>query len=81
MTANFLIWSNQHGMWWRANERGYTQYIEEAGRYTAERAAAIVDRATLNGKLTHRRIDPVTEREYFSLDEVAVVAPESGGTR
>lgn len=77
MPAEYLIWSNQKGMWWRADERGYTQYIEEAGRYTAERAAKIVESATLGGKLSRRRVDPVTEQEYASLDEFMVAAPNT----
>jgi hypothetical protein len=28
----FLVWSNQHGMWWRTGKSGYTQVVEEAGR-------------------------------------------------
>lgn len=71
----WLVWSNQHGMWWRANQRGYTQRIEEAGRYPREEAEAIVRHATCGGALKHRRTDPVTGTEYVSYDEVMVAAP------
>lgn len=37
----YLIWSNEHNAWWRPNGNGYTKSIEEAGRYTFERAAEI----------------------------------------
>ncbi len=75
---SYLIWSNQKGMWWRDNRRGYTQFIEEAGRYALAlvEAVAIVTGATLGGRLVHKRTDPVTGREYESYDEVMVLAPE-----
>lgn len=67
----FLIWSNQKRMWWRSFQSGYTQAIEEAGRYTRRAAEDIVD-----GMLVHHRVDPATGREYTQLDEVMVLAPE-----
>jgi hypothetical protein len=30
----YLIWSNEHRVWWAADERGYTQSVERAGRYS-----------------------------------------------
>lgn len=72
----FLVWSNEHGMWWRPAERGYTDSIEEAGRYPRSYAEKIVSRATLDGQLTHRLTDPVTGEEYSQLAEVMVLAPE-----
>lgn len=41
----YLIWSNEHGAWWRPGERGYTFIIGEAGRYHLDRAARICDGA------------------------------------
>jgi len=34
----YLIWSNEHGAWWRPNSAGYTSEIERAGRYTRAQA-------------------------------------------
>ena len=71
----WLIWSNQHGKWWRPAECGYTDLIDEAGRYERTEADRIVADATCDGQLTHWRTDHVTGVEYQALDEVVVLAP------
>jgi hypothetical protein len=35
----YLVWSHEHGLWWRANRAGYSGTVEGAGRYS--RADAI----------------------------------------
>jgi hypothetical protein len=72
----FLLWSNKHEMWWRANESGYTTFVEEAGRYPYDRAAQIVRRSSCDGQLLQDRTDPVTERVYLWSPTVLVLAPE-----
>ncbi len=37
----FLIWSNEHRAWWRANSAGYTTFVRSAGRYTEQEAIDI----------------------------------------
>lgn len=37
----FLIFSHEHGMWWRPARQGYTMTAADAGEYTAEEAADI----------------------------------------
>jgi hypothetical protein len=37
----YLVWSNEHGAWWRPGEAGYTRNLAEAGRYSRDRALAI----------------------------------------
>ncbi len=38
----YLIWSHEHGAWWRELEMGYTSSVREAGRFTEAQAAKIV---------------------------------------
>ncbi len=75
-SADWLVWSNQRGMWWRAGWSGYTSVIDEAGRYTLAAAEEIVRTATCDGALKHQRTNPVTGVQYPSFDEVLVAAPK-----
>lgn len=75
--TDYLIWSNQHCMWWRPNERGYTDSIEEAGRYPHSYATRIVATASVDGQLLFDRTDPVTGRQYRQAPEVMVPAPQA----
>jgi len=77
--THFLIWSNEHGMWWRANHYGYTRYIEEAGRYELDEAVSIVRKASVDGALATRQQDPVTGWDYLRIPEAMVPAPEESG--
>ena len=43
--GKYLIWSNEHGAWWRPNSAGYTTFLESAGRYPRDRAIEIAARA------------------------------------
>lgn len=38
MREEYLIWSNEHRLWWRAGAHGYTSDIGKAGRYSREEA-------------------------------------------
>jgi hypothetical protein len=40
LSAGWLIWSNEHQMWWKANRAGYTADMMCAGRYTLDEALA-----------------------------------------
>jgi len=37
----YLIWSNERNCWWAPHSRGYTEKIEEAGRYSLSEALEI----------------------------------------
>lgn len=41
----YLVWSEEHGAWWRANKYGYTREILEAGMYSEEDAREIIKEA------------------------------------
>lgn len=44
----WLIWSNEHGAWWRPNSAGYTTFLGGAGRYSEQEAIDIC-RTARNG--------------------------------
>lgn len=62
--TRYLVWSHKHGLWWKANECGYTADIWTAGRY--DKAGA--GRASTAGYWT----------EDGRPDGVMVLAPEWG---
>lgn len=68
----YLIWSNQHNLWWGSNESGYTNVIEFAGRYSKKQAKKIVGKTTLKGKLSHLERHPLTNERIEIQDEVMV---------
>jgi hypothetical protein len=41
----WVIWSEEHGAWWRPGSGGYTRSLRLAGRYTEEAARHIEARA------------------------------------
>lgn len=41
----YLIWSNEHGMWWKPGERGYTTLTHQAGRYSEADVERILAKA------------------------------------
>lgn len=61
----YLIWSEEHGAWWRANKWGYTRNIMAAGRYQEKEATVICFEAN--------KYLPGGE-----LHEIKVIAPEYG---
>jgi len=46
--STYLIWSNQHGAWWRPRRAGYTTVTLLAGRYDADEADEILREANFN---------------------------------
>jgi hypothetical protein len=42
---NWVVWSEEHGAWWRFGNYGYTRSLFHAGRYSETEAKAIADRA------------------------------------
>lgn len=54
--AEWLIWSNEHGAWWRPASRGYTIKLAEAGRYPKEVAERICKEANFGGQINEVKI-------------------------
>src|SRR4051812_39839568 len=42
-----LIWSIQHDAWWKPGSLGYTHHVAEAGRYSVDEAARILQQCNL----------------------------------
>lgn len=61
----YVIWSNEHGSWWKSNRCGYSRHFDLAGRYTFEEAQQIC--ADANRYL----------RDFEERKEVLMLAPES----
>lgn len=47
----WVIWSEEHGMWWGPGRMGYTPSLRLAGRYSATAAAQIVADANITGEI------------------------------
>lgn len=45
MERNYLVWSNEHRAWWRADSSGYTRNVAQAGLYTRDDAISISHKA------------------------------------
>jgi hypothetical protein len=86
--AIWLIWSNEHGKWWRPREAGYTFLIEQAGRYTRSRVDQIIRDSNYGGNinemavLAHEALDLIVadmpQAEALALGLIAEGAPKPG---
>jgi hypothetical protein len=47
----FLVWSEEHGAWWKSHGNGYTRSVLEAGRYSFADAMKIVGDGNRYGKV------------------------------
>lgn len=61
----YLIYSREHEAWWKPAERGYTTDIDQAGRYSREKAAAICEGANKHASTVQEfmHLDPDDELE------------------
>lgn len=48
--GDWLIWSNEHMMYWRRGPIGYTLNVDQAGRYSWAEATQICHKAQLGWK-------------------------------
>jgi hypothetical protein len=55
--VKYIIWSNEHQAWWRPKSRGYTRWIEDAGRYDAKEAKAICNSGDMDTEQGSRKCE------------------------
>lgn len=67
----WLIWSNEHRAWWRANGQGYTATVADAGRYTLHEGKNICHEAGT--------MDMYPNATTQIPAEVLVISPEATG--
>lgn len=72
MSERFLIWSNEHKMWWRPASMGYTTKVEAAGRYSLTEAVKICNNANqyqwVEGRMNPNEM-PIAEDVALMLDK------------
>ena len=65
----YLIWSNEHNAWWRADSQGYTTSVISAGRYDIHDAIKICNGANYtwdnNSNIPHEL--PIAEEIALKL--------------
>lgn len=66
--APWIVWSNEHHAFWRANHSGYTRSVEQAGRYSHTEAEAICRAARPRANSTIYEGEP---------PEICMPAPEA----
>ncbi len=84
INTKWLIWSIEHGAWWRAGERGYTLHREEAGEYSFEDAVRIVQGANIGERdvpneamillqqsahIVGQASEDIRERDFVSVED------------
>ena len=74
----YLIWSQEAASFWRPDGDGFTAAVEEAGRFSADKARQVVADATDGGgRITDPWTDPVTGTEYRQTPVLRLLSPES----
>lgn len=69
--GKYLVWSNEHKAWWGVDHRGYTRFIERAGRY--DRAEALKIAGTRDGgwRLNKGNPDEIALPEQDATEQYA----------
>lgn len=63
----YLIWSEEHGAWWRPNSCGYTKSLKEAGQYSYDGAFKIASNANAHGRFCEVPVEFTAEMRLISL--------------
>lgn len=75
----WLIWSNEHRLWWRASAAGYTSNVDEAGRYTFAIALSYCNKRDRQDDGTPSEMPVPAPESYAALAAVPAV-PVQGVT-
>ena len=70
----YLVWSNEHKAWWGANHRGYTRFIDRAGRYDRTEALRIARTRDGGWRLNKGNPDEIAIRERDAIDQYADIS-------
>lgn len=72
----YVIWSFEHKRWWRSDRGGYTDFLDEAARFTEDDAKALVDTANQYAKEHPGPWPPVIpeDRYLFNAHEYLAVS-------
>lgn len=71
----YLLWSNEHGGWWKGAGVGYTRNITEAGRYPRHRAISVMKNAVFGSKGGVPNEIAIREVDAIAGDLLTVPAP------
>jgi len=58
--TKWIIWSFEHKAWWMPLSRGYTEKVENAGKYSYEEAVKIVTSANAYGRINEAMLPEVS---------------------
>lgn len=74
-SEEYLVWSNQHRMWWRPGSKGYTPELAEAGRYSRDEAIKISRGGDFWRAFERPREVPVLASDAAMLNAAPKVTP------
>lgn len=75
----YLLWSNKHRAWWRSQQWGYTEDIDDAGRYSEAEAVKCVIRSAQCG-IRDQVTCMVAAPDNWSKENAAAILRTYGGT-
>lgn len=67
---DYVIWSNEHGAWWKPARCGYTKEIRRAGWYQRQTALAICGRALFGSRVGIPNEIPVRVADMLDMPEL-----------
>lgn len=75
----YLVWSNEHKVWWGKDQRGYTSIIANAGRYSRDEALSIARKRDGGWHVGKGNPDEIAIPEQDAIDQYADITRAQGG--